>query len=172
MSSVFFIAAAVALAASLLTVTARNAVHAALYLVVALLAVALVMFTLGAPLAAALEIIVYAGAIMVMILFVIMLLHLGRAAERQESRWLRPHFWLGPAVLCLALAGGLLRLLLAAPGAAAGPRPVGPEAVAVDLFGPYVLGVELASFLLLAGLVGAYRLTSGRDVTSREEAGR
>ncbi len=172
MSLVFFIAGAVALAASLLTVTARNAVHAALYLVVALLAVALVMFTLGAPLAAALEIIVYAGAIMVMILFVIMLLHLGRAAERQESRWLRPRFWLGPALLCLALAGGLLRLLLAAPGGAAGPRPVGPEAVALDLFGPYVLGVELASFLLLAGLVGAYRLTSGRDVTRREEADR
>jgi NADH-quinone oxidoreductase subunit J len=160
MDWVFLIASGIALLASGLVVIARNAVHAALYLVVSLLAVALVFFSLGAPFVAALEVIVYAGAILVMILFVIMLLNLGQAAAGQERALLRPRIWIGPTGLCLVLGGALLHLLLSAPSV--GPASVQPEVaqVALGLFGPYVLGVELASMLLLAGLVGAYHLST------------
>ena len=62
-----------------LTITRLNAVHALLYLVVSLLAVAVAFYTMGAPLVAALEVIIYAGAIMVLFIFVVMMLNLGSA---------------------------------------------------------------------------------------------
>ena len=72
----FYIAGAVALVATILAVTRSNAAHALIYLIVSLLAVAVMFFLMGAPFAAALEIVIYAGAIMVLFLFVIMLLNL------------------------------------------------------------------------------------------------
>jgi NADH-quinone oxidoreductase subunit J len=71
--TVFYVASAVAVIATLLVVTRRNAAHALLYLIVSFLAVALMFFILGAPFAAALEVIIYAGAIMVFFVFVIMM---------------------------------------------------------------------------------------------------
>jgi len=156
---VFYIAGGVALLGALLTVSARNAVHAALYLVVSLLGVALTFFSLGAAFAAALEIVVYAGAIMVMVLFVIMLLNLGKQAERTERAWLKPRVWVGPSLLALVLGAALIWLLIGGSSALGGGPGVDARAVGVSLFGPYVLGVELASLLLLAGLVGATHLT-------------
>jgi len=158
---VFYISGAVALAATLMVVTRANAVHAALYLLVSLLAVALVFFSLGAPFVAALEIVVYAGAIMVLFVFVIMMLNLGSAGNRERA-WLSGRAWIGPGLLALVLAAELVYVVLAGhAGAPAGGQMVGPPAVARSLFGPYVLAVELASFLLLAGLVGAYHLGAG-----------
>lgn len=160
MSSIFYLSAAVAIIATLLMLTRVHAVHALLYLIVSFLAVALVFFTLGAPFVAALEVIVYAGAIMVLFVFVMMLLNLGEYAARLERAWLGWRVWVGPAILALVLAGELVYLLAAA-GRPANAGTVGPEQVSEALFGPYLLGVELASMLLLGGLVGAYRI--GRD---------
>jgi NADH-quinone oxidoreductase subunit J len=154
----FYIAGVVALIASLMVITRKHAVHAALYLVVSLLGVAVVFFTLGAAFLGVLEIIVYAGAIMVLIVFVIMLLDLGSEAARQESQWLRPASWIGPALLALVLLAELVIVLTGGVEHAAGSSRVEARQVALSLFGPYVLGVELASMLLLAGLVGAYHL--------------
>jgi NADH-quinone oxidoreductase subunit J len=156
---VFYIASSIALVASLLVVTARNAVHAALHLVVSLLAVALIFFSLGAAFAAALEIIVYAGAILVMVLFVIMLLNLGQVAEDQERRWLRPKVWIVPGLLSLSLLALLIWSLVAVGTMPGGAPEIPVKRVAMGLFGPYVLGVELASMLLLSGLVGAFHLS-------------
>lgn len=169
MNLVFYISGAVALAATLMVVTRSNAAHAALYLMVSLLAVALVFFSLGAPFVAALEIVVYAGAIMVLFVFVIMMLNLGPAAAERERAWLNGRAWIGPAILALILAAELIYVLAAGAsspagaGAAAGGCMIEPKTVARSLFGPYVLAVELASFLLLAGLVGAYHLGVGPD---------
>lgn len=153
----FYVAAVVALVSSLLAITRRNAVHALLYLIVSLLSAAVVFYVLGAPFAAALEVIVYAGAIMVLFIFVVMLLNLGPRAEEQERLWLRPTVWIGPSTLALVLILEVVALLLGSPAGSATTR-VGPVPVGTALYGPYVLGVELASFLLLAGLVGAYHL--------------
>ena len=85
--------------------------HALLYLIVSLLAVALIFFTLGAPFVAALEVIIYAGAIMVLFVFVVMMLNLGAAAVEQEKRWRRPRTWVGPAILAAILLAELVYVL-------------------------------------------------------------
>jgi NADH-quinone oxidoreductase subunit J len=154
----FFIAALVAVLATMRVVTHTHAVHALLYLIVSLLAVALVFYTLGAPFAAALEVIIYAGAIMVLFVFVMMMLNLGETDPRRARPWLAARAWLGPSVLAATLLAELVYLLMRGAGAAAGQQVVSPEAVGALLFGPYMLGVEIASLLLLAGLVGAYHL--------------
>ena len=170
MGVIFYISAAVAVAATVGVITRYNAVHALLYLIVSLLAISLIFYILGAPFAAALEAIIYAGAIMVLFIFVIMILNLGPQAARRERSWLKPRMWVGPAALALILAGELVYLLESGQaGAPAGTASVGPEPVGATLFGPYLLGVELASFLLLAGLVGALHL--GRRETGEEAAG-
>lgn len=160
MQEAFYICALVALLATLGVVTNARPVHALLYLVVSLLAVAGVFFALGAPFAGALEVIVYAGAIMVLFVFVVMMLNLGSETIAQERAWLKPRAWAGPTLLAALLLGALLRAIAGATGGA-GATAVGPKAVGIALFGPYVLAVELASLLLLGALVAAYHL--GRD---------
>lgn len=157
MTIVFYVAAAVAIIATLRVITALNAVHALLYFIVSLLAVAVILFALGAPFVAALEVIIYAGAIMVLFVFVIMLLNLGPQAVEQERHWLQPRMWIGPALLAIILLAELIYAIAGA-GQVSGVSLVEPRQVGMALFGPYLLGVELASLLLLAGLVGAYHL--------------
>ncbi len=173
MQITFYISAAVAVVATLAVITRYNAVHALLYLIVSLLAVALIFFILGAPFIAALEAIIYAGAIMVLFIFVIMILNLGPQAVRQERAWLKPRMWLGPAALALVLMGELVYLLFSGGQSGQSGAPVGAREVGIALFGPYLIGVELASLLLLAGLVGAYHLGRRDDaavVVELEEA--
>jgi len=155
----FYLAAAVAVASTVLVITRLNAVHALLYLIVSLLAVALMFLTLGAPFAAALEIILYAGAIMVLFVFVIMMLNLGPQTVGQERAWLQPRMWAGPAALAAVLAAEFVWVFVS--GAASlglGQAAVPPKQVGLTLYGPYLLGVEMASYVLLAGLVGAFHL--------------
>jgi len=167
MNIVFYVSAAVAVVATVMVVTRLHAVHALLYLVVSLLAVALVFFALGAPFVAALEVIIYAGAIMVLFVFVVMMLNLGQEAVEQEREWLRPGAWAGPALLVVILIVELVYVIVRPGLFASGAEPVTPKAVGIALFGPYLLGVELASLLLLAGLVGAYHL--GRRAGPQKE---
>lgn len=168
MQAAFYLAAAVAVASTALMLTRLNVVHALLSLVLSLLAVAVAFFALGAPLVGALEIIVYAGAIMVLFVFVVMLLNLGDETAETERRWLTPGIWRLPLALGTVLVAGAV-ILLAAGGDGEPVRPVGPREVALVLFGPYAIGVELASMLLLAGLVGAYHLGWQRRARRPEE---
>jgi NADH-quinone oxidoreductase subunit J len=158
MNQVFYAAAAVAVLCTLMVITHRNAMHALLYLIVSLLAVAVVFFTLGAPLVAALEVIIYAGAIMVLFVFVIMMLSPGSGEGSPQARARLLRACAGPALLALVLLGELVHVLARSGGPATGPPAVGPKPVAMSLFGPYLLGVELASILMLGALVGAYHL--------------
>jgi NADH-quinone oxidoreductase subunit J len=168
MTGVFYIAAAVALIATFMVITRLNAVHALLYLIVSLLAIAFIFLILGATFAAALEVIIYAGAIMVLFVFVIMMLNLGPQAAEQEKRWMRPRTWIGPSILTAILLAELLWVLARGVGGFHAVNQVTPKAVGVALLGPYLLGVELASMLLLAGLIGALHL--GRRSMPREAA--
>jgi NADH-quinone oxidoreductase subunit J len=157
MTLVFYLAAAVAVAATFLVITRLDAVHALLYLIVSLLAVALIFFVLGAPFVAALEVIIYAGAIMVLFLFVIMMLNLGGGAITQERQWLKPRIWIGPGLLSAILLA-LLVPVFHGKSQLATIAPVEPKQVGIVLFGPYLVAVQLAAMLLLAGLVGASHL--------------
>src|SRR5678810_1309338 len=95
----FYVAAVVAIVATAMVITRLNAVHALLYLIVSLLSVAMIFFRLGAPFIAALEVIVYAGAVMVLFVFVMMMLNLGPQTVGQERQWLPARIWTGPLVL-------------------------------------------------------------------------
>ncbi|MFB3829944.1 MAG: NADH-quinone oxidoreductase subunit J [Bryobacteraceae bacterium] len=157
METAFYVAGAVAIAATVMALTRLNAVHALLYLVVSLLAVAVVFYLLGAPFVAALEVMIYAGAIMVLFVFVVMMLNLGERAVRMERALLTPGIWAGPSVLAAILIAEVFLILTRGAGSNAG-AVIGPREVGAALYGPYLIGVELASMLLAAGLVGAYHL--------------
>ncbi len=152
----FYLLAAVTLGSTALAVTRRNVMHAIIYLVLSFFGTALLFFLLGAPFLAALEVIIYAGAIMVLFLFIVMMLEI-RPAEQPLGSYLRQ--WLPAAVLgALRLAAQDLIILesggdLPLPLAAASPLEFGRF-----LFQKYWFAVEIVSFLLLVALVGALYL--------------
>jgi NADH-quinone oxidoreductase subunit J len=167
MVTLFYLASILAVIATLLAITQRHAVHALLYLIVSLLAVAVDFYALGAPFVAALEIMIYAGAIMVLFVFVVMMLNVAEHAMEVERKWLRPGSWFGPSILALILLGELAYSAVTASSTPSFPIPVGPKQVGVSLYGTYWIGVELASLLLMAGLVGAFHL--GRRAIAGKE---
>jgi NADH-quinone oxidoreductase subunit J len=167
MVTLFYFASSLAVIATLLAIMQRHAVHALLYLIVSLLAVAVDFYALGAPFVAALEVMIYAGAIMVLFVFVVMMLNVAEHAMEVESKWLRPGSWFGPFVLALILFGELAYSAMTAISTPAFAIAVGPKQVGIALYGSYWIGVELASLLLMAGLVGAFHL--GRRAIARRE---
>lgn len=154
----FYVSAVVALLATLQVITTRKPIHGLLYLVVSLLAVAMIFFAVGAPFAGALEMIVYAGAIMVLFVFAVMMLNLDEKGIKQEQAWTGLSVWIGPSVLTAVLMVQLVYSMLTGDLPAAGLHGVDAKQVGIALYGPYLLCVELASVLLLAALVAAYHL--------------
>ena len=166
MSFIFYAGGAVALISTLLVILQTNVVHALIYLVLSLLAVAVVFFSLGAPFVALLEAIVYAGAIMVLFLFVLMLLSL-----RDEG----PSFirWSVGKVLAVVISFGIwvqLALVLGQHN----PEALVPQIVSsgeeIDsikligqlLFTEYLLPFEAISLLLLVAVIGAVVIAKRR----------
>jgi NADH-quinone oxidoreductase subunit J len=166
--TLFYITSAVAVFATGMMITRLNAVHALLYLILSLLAVGVIFFLLGAHFAAVLEVIIYAGAIMVLFVFVIMMLNQGQKTMEQEDAWLQPGIWIGPSLLALILFVELLLIVVLGGNAETG-LVVNSKQVGIALYGPYLLAVELASMLLLAGLVGAYHL--GKPMIKTKKSG-
>jgi NADH-quinone oxidoreductase subunit J len=159
MNGIVWISGAVAVISTLAAVTRRNAVHALLYLIVGMLGVAVVLFAFGAAFAAVLQVVIWAGAIMVLFLFVMMMLNLRtekRAAVRLRSV-------IGPVLLAAVLAVELMVVMTVAPPQPPAAAAVQPEQVGSSLYGPYALVVELASVLLLVGVAGAFHLGRGRE---------
>ncbi len=155
--SLFYLAATVAVIASLKVVTGNNTVHALLYLVVSLLAVAVCFYLMGAPFAAGLEVIVYAGAILVLFVFAVLMFGLGKdeTVNAPQSKSVSNMF--GAMLLAFAL---LIELVVIINNAqmqqTLQANVVSSKAVGIMLYGPYLLAVEIASFLLLAGLLAGY----------------
>src|ERR1700747_579934 len=116
MALLFYLAGILAIIATLLAITRHHAVHALLYLIVSLLAVAVDFYALGAAFVAALEIMIYAGAIMVLFVFVVMMLNVAEHAMEVEYEWLRPRSWVGPSVLTLILLGEVTYCIVSSPG--------------------------------------------------------
>jgi NADH-quinone oxidoreductase subunit J len=160
MDILYYIAASVAVFSTLMVITRYHAIHALLYLIVSFLSIALIFYLAGAPFIAALEVIIYAGAIMVLFIFVIMMLNLGARSQEQEKRWLAPRIWIGPGVLSALLCAEFLIVFLDTPMKTSGLHLVGIQEVGISLFTEYLLGVELAGLLLMAAIVGAYHLGS------------
>ncbi|KGT48912.1 NADH dehydrogenase (quinone) [Acinetobacter sp. HR7] len=157
----FYLMALVAIVSTVRVVTNANPVHALLSLIVSLLAVAGIFMIVGAPFAGALEIIVYAGAIMVLFVFVVMMLNLGEQTVAQERKWLTSSAWAYPALMSFLIGLVLVWVLKSdytQSAAVMGTEIVGPKAVGQALFTQYLLLVEVAAMLLLGALVAAYHL--------------
>lgn len=172
MNVAFYLGSAVAIIATAAVITNRNAIHALLYLILSLFAVAVIFVTLGAPFVAALEVIVYAGAIMVLFVFVVMLFNVTPLSVKLEDEWLQPSNWLGPVALGIVLLIGLGAAILGRATPNAG-KVIEPTAVGIALYGPYLIGVELSSILLLAGVIGAFHLghrTDQKQASTGEKA--
>jgi NADH-quinone oxidoreductase subunit J len=164
----FWIAATIAVLATIMVITRYNMIHALLYLVVSFLAMAIVFYVLGAPFIAALEVIVYAGAIVVLMIFAIMMLNLKQESVEQEKQWLTRNVAIGPAILAAILLGELMYMIMAADEQSIQQPILDAKAVGISLYGPYVIGVELSGILLMSGIVGAYHLgRQKRKVTHR-----
>ena len=157
MNTIFIIAASTALITSLMSITNRNAIHALLYLILSLLSISIIFFISGAPFIAALEVIVYAGAIMVLFIFVVMILNIG-LAEEIENRWLKPRMWVLPVILAGVILGLLVYAMKQLKMAGTTTVIVSPKQVGVSLFTTYLIAVEISAILLMAGIIGAYHL--------------
>ncbi len=157
MNIIFYIAATLAFVSSVMAIVNRNAIHALLYLIISLLSVSVIFYVIGAPLAAALEVIIYAGAIIVLFIFVVMMLNIGME-EETEKKWLTPKMWIVPSILAILLLAIWLYVFRALPPERISGEVIVPNAVGVSLFTKYLIAVEIAGVLLLAGIVGAYHL--------------
>jgi NADH-quinone oxidoreductase subunit J len=157
MNTIFIIAATIALVSSLVSITNRNPIHSLLYLILSLLSISIIFYISGAPFIAALEVIVYAGAIMVLFIFVVMILNIGIEEER-ENKWLKPRMWVLPVIIACALLAILIYAMRQMHSVTVASGVVTPKQVGVSLFTTYLIAVEIAAVLLMAGIIGAYHL--------------
>lgn len=152
----FWFLAAVMVVSGLFVVAKRSPLASALALAVNLVALAGIFAGLAAPFLFIVQILVYAGAVIVLIVFVIMLLNLRH--EELKAQSLQRGKFTASAVLCLLAAGLVLRFTATGSGTAAAsvPDDFGTiEHFAYELFGRYVLPLEIVAVILLVGILGA-----------------
>jgi NADH-quinone oxidoreductase subunit J len=171
---IFYLLAGLLVVSTGLAVSRRRLVHAVIFLIISFFATALLFYLLGAPFLGALEVIIYAGAVMVMFLFIIMTLKLEKAEPGSGSsfRTWRPAIVLGGISLVL-----LITLLWTGPDHRAMLKPAmaAPRELGKYLFREFWFPVEVVSFLLFVALVGALYLAKGngnrkKTIDSPQEA--
>ena len=162
----FYLLSILIVASTGIAVTRRNLAHAVVYLVISFFGTAMLFYLLGAPLLAALEVIIYAGAIMILFLFIVMMIRL-----EQIERPLFPRRQMVPALAAAAiyLAAGILLLAYGDPAGNAGlaSASASPADFGRFLFNRHWLAIEIASLLLLVALIGALHI--GREEVDPEE---
>jgi NADH-quinone oxidoreductase subunit J len=166
-ANIFYTLAAIILAATMLAVTSPNVMHAIVYVVVSFFAMAPLFYLLGAPFLALFEIIIYAGAIMVLFIFVVMMLEI-KPLTLTPAAWFRQ--WL-PALVMSGISAVIMIFLLGQDQAIQAKLQLAmawPRDFGLFVFDRYWLAVEIASLLLFVGLVGAYYLGRRRRATGEE----
>jgi len=151
----FYILAVVTVIGTLLAITEKHPVHAIVYLVTSFFSLATIFFLLAAPLIAMFEVIIYAGAVMVLFMFVIMMLDLGRPDQAMRPGLRR---WLLPCILggiILTSIGVIATGYSSSPSAA---HSVSVREFSVTLFQKYGVAIEIISMQLLFAVVGALYL--------------
>ena len=156
-TAIFYILAIITGVATFMAITRRQAVYAIVYLILSFFGTALLFYLLGAPFLALLEVIIYAGGIMVLFLFIIMMIQIRPSAQTRGTtlkQWL-PAILLGGIAFSLALV-----MVIADPATQIHlmPSMAGRAEFGRFLFQQYWFPVEIASFLLLIALVGALYL--------------
>jgi NADH-quinone oxidoreductase subunit J len=159
----FYMLSALAIGSALLVITRRNAVHSALSLIVTLLSLAGLYLMLYAPFVAGVQIILYAGGIMVLFLFVIMLVNLDVAAKQEQFN----KQWVAGVLASVALGGMFVFIYVKGRNtfpktSASLPEGLNTQQVGLALFQQYLLPFEVASLLLLVAIVGAVVMAKKR----------
>jgi NADH-quinone oxidoreductase subunit J len=168
---IFFITSIVAIIGAVAMLLSRNAVHSALFLLLNFSSIAVLFLLLRAPFLFAVQLIIYAGAIIVLFLFVVMLLGAERSEdERDQIAWQRPV----AVVLGVLLLGEALYVFFAQPGTALRAPTAGaedfasPDKISAALFSTYLLPFEITSVILLAALVGVVVLHQRDSATGAQ----
>ena len=162
----FYLLSGLSLLGGVLVITRKNAVHSALALILTLLALAGLYLMLYAPFVAGVQIILYAGGIMVLFLFVIMLVNIERSIKQEQfnKQWL-------VGIIAAAATGVLFVLVFVKSAAlrsllhgqqAALPEQSNTQQIAVSLYGNYMFSFEIASLLLLVAIIGAVVMAKKR----------
>jgi len=159
----FYFLAAVTVISGLLVITQRNAVHSALALILSLLGQAALYLMLYAPFVAGVQIILYAGGIMVLFLFVIMLVSI----EQQQKEEQFNKLWVVGVLAAVALGGLFVGVYVKGKALFSGPvlpfsEPSNTQQIAVLLYGNYMFAFEIASLLLLVAIIGAVVMAKKR----------
>jgi NADH-quinone oxidoreductase subunit J len=152
----FYVISAVVIGATAIAITRRNLVHAVVYLIVSFFGTAMLFYLFGAPLLAALEVIIYAGAIMVLFLFVVMMIRV----ESSEEVMFPLSQWLPAAIFGLIYLVAAVAMIFETPGAEVSLRllTATPKQFALYVFEHHWFSIEVISLLLLLALVGALHL--------------
>ncbi len=153
---IFYVLALFIVATTAMAVTRRNLVHVVIYLIFSFFGSAMLFYLLGAPFLAALEVIIYAGAIMVLFLFIVIMMKFDGARQRLFP----PGQWIPAAVFGLVYLGVGALLVGAQPGGAVLLKTAraAPMAFGRYVFKSHWLSIEIVSLLLLVALVGALLL--------------
>ncbi|MBN8695375.1 MAG: NADH-quinone oxidoreductase subunit J [Bacteroidetes bacterium] len=155
---IFYFLSFLAIMFGLMVVLSKNPIHSVLYLVLTFFAIAGHYVLLNAQFLAAVHIIVYAGAIMVLFLFVIMLLNLNKETEPHKNVWLKLSAAVAAGLLLVVMVGSLKNAEMIAATNAFDPSVGLIENLGKTLFGEFLLPFEVASLLLLGAMVGAVLL--------------
>jgi len=159
----FYLLSGLAILGGVLVITRRNAVHSALALILTLLSLAGLYLMLYAPFVAGVQIILYAGGIMVLFLFVIMLVSIEKAAKEEQFN----RIWLVGLLVAAALGGLLVAVFVRGrelfPEKMALPlEQSNTQAIGLTLYGNYLFAFEIASLLLLVAIIGAVVMAKKR----------
>jgi NADH-quinone oxidoreductase subunit J len=159
----FYLLSAIMLAGGILVITRKNAVHSALALIVTLLAQAAIYLMLYAPFVAGVQIILYAGGIMVLFLFVIMLVNIDRTMKERQFN----SQWIIGLIAATALGGLFIAVYTKGPNIfPAQPLTIAEadntQRIASLLYGQYMFSFEIASLLLLVAIIGAVVMAKKR----------
>lgn len=155
----FIVIGAVCLASSIGVITSRIPIHSALYLLVNFISLAVLYVTLEAQFLAAAQVIIYAGGIVILILFVIMLIGSERIETRAPHRSWTPYAGI---LLGVTLISSMIFSFVSTPTPTTATTTINggaPETVGMELFTRYILPFEMAAVLLLVALLGALLLT-------------
>jgi len=166
-SFIFYVVAAVIVASTAVAITRRNLVHAVIYLIFSFFGTAMLFYLLGAPLLAVLEVIIYAGAIMVLFLFILMMI---RTESHQELMFPLSQ-WLPAALFGLIYVGVGFLTVATTPGTEITLKMVlaTPREFALYVFQRQWFSVEIVSLLLLVALMGALHLGKGEKKNNGED---
>lgn len=162
----FYILGCAVLVATLISITRRNPVHAVIFLVHGIFSLAMIFYILGAPLVAAWEVIIYAGAIMVLFMFIIMMLELAPSEEIKgfgATHWIPVLLLSGVILICTVL------IIINDPASQTVTAAfyAEPQEFGLSLFRNYPLAIEVVSFQLLFAAVGAFYI--GRPANNKQK---